>query len=153
MRNITDYTEQEIDALEEGRETDAIVSIEVMGIPPDKWNPPCAKHHSTDDASFNYGTWSGWCYDCNKIISEVEGEPERYSTDIGAAWLIGERMKEIGLNALYATNIATHVHGFYKTHDWGSDFWFYIAHASPLQRCKAALKAIRAMRIMENANA
>ena len=82
-----------IDEMPAGREMDALVAERVMGIPAEKWDPPCAAHHRTDDAERDPVLgWSGWCYSCGKPIDEVAGEPAHYSTDIAAAFEVLERL-------------------------------------------------------------
>ncbi len=69
-----------------GREMNAEIATRIMGLPESEWDPPCLWHHSTDDAEKDTEIgWTGWCYDCNKAVSEVAVEPHWYSTEKDAA--------------------------------------------------------------------
>ena len=63
----------------------------------------------------------------NKWASRVK----YYSTDITAAWQVEERIAELGLDYDYGVALARML----------PPIAYKIAHASPLDRCKAALKA------------
>ena len=82
-----------VDEMPAGQELDALVAKRVMGLPPEKWYPPCGLYHQTDDAEFDKGYgWSGWCYTCGTSIKDVPSLPPCYSTNIAAAWQVLEKM-------------------------------------------------------------
>lgn len=143
MRSIEQYTEQEIDALEAGPEIRALVARDVMGFEPMALEF-CFTH-------------KGDVY----VIAEnyTPRTPHKRfmpDSDIGAAYPIGERMKELGEARRYGYELSRMVsigeerRGNFLTA--GSERDYILAHASPLQRCKAALKAVRAQRMREVKN-
>ncbi len=134
--------------LDAGRELDALVAEGVMGIPAEHWAPPCVRYHSTDDAEWDWTRHesSGWCYSCSKPISEVPGEPPRYSTVIAEAWEVVEKLlagrwmvtvvgdsSEAGVEG-YEVNVWT-AYPRIRSVDATAD-------TAPLAICKAALAAI-----------
>lgn len=120
------------DTLKAGRELDALVAEKIMGLGPERWDPPCFWYHTTDDAEPR----SGWCYTCSKAICEVPGEPRRYSTSISDAWLVVEKM------AAHPTNWYFMVgpDGYLTAENGGSGFDI-CADTAPLAICLAALRA------------
>lgn len=143
MRSLIEYTEQEIDALEAGPETDALVAVEAMG-----WE---RKNESWYDGEGVEGTRfisldgvedtaSGWDDDCN--YDELDEIPH-YSSDISAAWLVWGRM------------ITEDLVGFVDALQYSLESvseYSLCKSLSPLSICKAALKAVRAMKLREVKN-
>jgi hypothetical protein len=82
-----------------------------------------------------------WNYQCRKCGMEdsnfvkklhVVGENKPYSTDIAAMWEVEEMIYQKGLAEKYITNLIL------ITGSTG----FHLVHASPADRCKAALLAV-----------
>ena len=107
-----------------GRELDALVAEKMMGWKyiPDK----------QERKSWISTLWVNW--------KDSKGTTQllvpSYSTSIAAAWLVEERIKELGLEPEYSealldlTDASEH---------------FELIHASPEDRCLAALKAVECM--------
>jgi len=75
-----------------------------------------------------------------------------YSTDIAAAWLVEERIEELGLVHQYCINLVMvtcdYEHDYHAILRMGrglyDDQLFNIIHATPEDRCRAALMAAEA---------
>ena len=64
-----------------------------------------------------------------------------YSTDIAAAWEVEQKIEELKLRARYVQHLVAAMLG--KEVDSDEDMWWLLAHASPLDRCRAAIKATK----------
>lgn len=62
------------------------------------------------------------------------------SEDISAAWQVEERIEELGITQRYAECLGAVCRVYLLRKDEWLDMWL-LAHATPLQRCRAALKA------------
>lgn len=126
MRDLIKYSEQEIDALTEGHETDVMVSRYVFGDVP---------VHNSRLGCFvtGYG-------------AEQRAIPQ-YSSDIGAAWLVVEKLQ--------ISVIPQHRAGWKVDTRADTQIPFVEAYdfSAPLAICKAALKAALAMKLREASNA
>ena len=69
------------------------------------------------------------------------GEPEKYSDDISAAWMLEEKIDELKLRHEYLKYIG--IPFFYRLSKPINtyDLWHYI-HATPLERTRASIKAV-----------
>jgi hypothetical protein len=63
-----------------------------------------------------------------------------YSSDISAAMLVEDRIKELGLEAEYARALCEQVNGVGMINNYAE--MFAIAHASAEDRCRAGLKVV-----------
>ena len=99
-------------------------------------------------------TWYSSCKNCGDVAPENEdilawnwGDPPiagcegypRYSTDIAAAYQVEERIEELGLWRKYCWELIKIVSA--KASDEMLQTW-YLIHATPEDRCRAALKAV-----------
>lgn len=121
--------------MDAGREMDALVAERVMG-----WaifthnegpNPPYWYREETDNHSFHLPI-------------------PKFSTDIAAAYAMEERIEELGLTERYIVELARIACGYdglpetlirlqrglYEDQIWA------MVHASPADRCRAALRAV-----------
>lgn len=64
-----------------------------------------------------------------------------YSADISAAMEVENRIEELGLEASYARELAKGTPHWLFASDEAT--WWHVAHATPEQRCRAALVAIQ----------
>ncbi|OMD66025.1 hypothetical protein BSK62_13235 [Paenibacillus odorifer] len=106
-------TREEILAMGIGNELDIEIAVTVMGRERDKFR-------------------SGWIR-----LGDLSTYPKQYSKDISAAWEVEERIKEMAIDApLYI--------GYYMTELQliVGNKGFDMVHATPEQRCKAALLAV-----------
>lgn len=114
------------------REIDALVAEKVMGLKPGKAH--------------------GVVYQDEPVIEyEFPGPKYRQfkpSTDIAAAWMVEEKLREIGAGLMSEYGIALvdllwddppSMDGMFRVGGLGI---FSVAHATPRQRCLAALKAV-----------
>lgn len=135
-----------IDEMQAGREMDALVA----GLMETK---PLARKTYRQLEKEDTGEYSCWTISSpnewweinidwgtvekNKIYDEVpEWEPAKEpSEDIAAAWAVEEKIKERGakMQVAYTTELILTV---------GSSWKFDLVHATPEQRCRAALKAV-----------
>ena len=105
----------------EGRELDAAVAERVMGVDKEQEIDLAILDPVGVTDSFRATIWAN-------ILPH-------YSTDIAAAWLVEERIKELGLESEYSeallniTDASEH---------------FEMIHASPEDRCRAARMAVEA---------
>lgn len=77
-----------IDAMEAGRDLDALVAESVMRLSKDDFLSICiVECHGTDDDT--------WCYNCHGLVDEQDKIPPAYSTDIAAAWQVVERLNAL----------------------------------------------------------
>lgn len=120
-----------------GRELDALVAERVMG-----W------------ADINQGTrkWTGIPpgrrSDTFSLAQFVA--VSHYSTDIAAAWIVTRKIKDLDLKHEYVVALVNIIFANVKggvecTMNWlkaTSDFAWLMIHATPEQRCQAALKAV-----------
>ena len=109
------------DEMEAGRELDALVAEKVMG----------------KDLRI---------YDCphtSPFVFCVCPYLPRYSTYIAAAWKMEEMIEQRGFNLQYTQALMSVLlfEGFAPECD--EELWWALIHASPFQRCRAALKAIQ----------
>ena len=105
-------TRDEILAMEPGRELDALVAEKVMGL-------------TTGPDSY---------FDCAYEADDAL----HFSTDIAAAWEVESTMNESKLRRVLYTNRLRDV----ILHEKGTCSDFDLIHATPAQRCKAALLAV-----------
>ncbi len=119
-------TEQEILAMQPGRELDAVVAEKVFG------------RLVTWNRAFQYLTDEEKKSDMRSFVTVPE-----YSTNISVAWEVEERIQLLGLSDEYGfqlylvTEAGEMVDGIHNINT------FKMAHSSPEQRCKAALIAIQ----------
>jgi hypothetical protein len=126
-----------IDEMEAGRELDALVAERVMG-----WKfIPLPKRNR-----------SGLCINCGRAVWDdprnrqtelgiCNEEDCRYSTDIAAAWLVEERIAELGLIDEYCIELNAIANAHWDDGKRQPQRWQLI-HATPEDRCRAALKAV-----------
>ncbi len=74
---------------------------------------------------------------------DVKALVPHYSRDIAAAWLVEERIEELGLVEKYCNHLASIVWS-YQAHPAPLPLKWYSIHASPEDRCRAALMAAEA---------
>lgn len=132
-----------IEEMPAGREMDALVAEKVMGYDGQhQW----IKNEDGEIDIFAYEVGScngpkcsicgyGYCHHCyRESPSKTCYDNMPYSTDIAAAWEVEEAIKEKGLEleAAYCVEIRL------LTTNW----MFDMIHATPKQRCIAALKAM-----------
>ncbi|MDN8590953.1 hypothetical protein Q0V21_19525 [Paenibacillus sp. 11B] len=113
-QTTTALTREQALALKSGNNLDLVVAIEVMGHEPGEFR---------DD----------WI----KLGPKFEGCPKRYSSDMSKAWEVEKKIKELRLQAKYCEALKRVVIG---TGEYVGMFDFI--HATPAQRCKAALLAV-----------
>lgn len=83
---------------------------------------------------------NGWTW----INKRVEWAPvENYATDIAAAMKAEDRIAELGLQGRYVINLAKIVDPRIKQDDAIMTLWWNLVHASPDQRCRAALQCVK----------
>jgi hypothetical protein len=133
------------------RQLDAEVAEKVMGLRVRfEKGEPCAWKGSQ---SGEWGTGEPFMWSVNDyIILKEDGTPEHayylhghrhsyrivppYSKEMWAAFEMEERIKELGLQDSYAKALLYFVSKPRESRDWS------LAHASALDRCRAALKTI-----------
>lgn len=122
---MPDLTRDLILAMEEGPEFDALVDVAVMG-------------HGYFDG--------GPCMRHDRLKQPA------YSTDIAAAMEVEGRVYDDGRGVVYI-NYLMGMAGQPERGDCSGDWfhWFSVAHATPLQRCRAALLATLEKNIQEQA--
>lgn len=130
-------------ALEAGRELDALVAGRVMG-------------ERVESRRFVFRNYGDWMYSDTADYDEgpcipvdaVKGYLPAYSTDIAAAWLVVEKMREaewcgaldsLGFDGAEWRCVLWATHG-----DDPTTFHHGRGHTAPLAICRAALAAIRA---------
>jgi len=121
-----------IDELEAGREFDALFAKQVMGWRQEYvWSIAGEKAHMWNEPEYLLPPGSD---DASKV-------PE-YSTDIAATWKMEEMIEQRGLNLRYTQALMAVLlfEGFVPEDD--EALWWALIHASPYQRCCAALKAV-----------
>lgn len=147
----------DVDKLEAGRELDALVAENVRGwhwvsylgvsvLLSPEWHLnydmqeglrfPSKREHIDGQWFVNTGVHpKEWDYDCYPPF-------KYYSTDIAATWEMEEMIEQRGLNLRYTQALISVLvsEGLAPEHD--EELWWALIHASPYQRCRAALKAI-----------
>jgi len=147
---MADLTRDAILALPAGPELDALVAERVLGIPPERWLSVCREQgHRTDDYEYDPsdGDESGWCYMCGVSVCEAQKCPPRYSTDIAAAWVVVEHLRErwslwVGpqsIGELWACEYTRSDQRQLFAFPGESDGPFVTAETAPLALCRAAL--------------
>jgi hypothetical protein len=111
-----------------GRALDAEVARDVM-----EWRNIHMERHGDDYP--HYGQPPKCAYDCVNVPP--------YSTDHNLAHAVEERIAELGLERKYASALQENV--LCAGSDWHGFAW-NLAHASPEQRCRAALAAVESAR-------
>lgn len=74
---------------------------------------------------------------------KCEWEPRPYATSIYYAFQVEDRIAELGLQARYVINLAKLVDPRVKQDDAIMSLWWNLVHASPEQRCRAALECVK----------
>lgn len=83
------------------REIDARIAVEVFGMPLPEWTPTHAEVSSAYFSSVGHPKWHDWPWEILYWGTDqpIKWEPRRFSTEIGSAWLVVEKMKELGWSA------------------------------------------------------
>lgn len=126
-------TEQEIDAMEAGRELDALVAEKIMGwkVVDGWWDMGDGRSWPVED----------WCDDYERVIQEAF----RPSTDMSAAWYAIERVEATGKWASSVNAVRDQSPNKWCTEFWPTDNWSprvisSYAETAPLAICRAVLK-------------
>jgi len=132
-----------VDSMVSGREMDAKIATEVMGLNV-KWE---ALPGSTRKAPVAYDNFKpkNDASDSQEIIHMMnlkQGVCQNYSTKISGAWQVVERMRSKGLDFVYDEDGDGKVAGFYRYghHD---DSSYCEGDMASLAICRAALRAVR----------
>lgn len=105
------------------------------------------KHEHVETISY-HGAY-GWvavlrCMDCDESPPFDRPFPQ-YSTDLNEAYKVEEKIRELGLAEAYSkalhTEIAESTPGYFTLNRSNDIDIFLVVHATPQQRCKAALRA------------
>jgi hypothetical protein len=132
----------EIEKMKAGAETDLAIALAVMG-----WETVTEDEDQPEQVPYHIGPNSEVFYprvaDLHPGLYPQQGLPP-YSTSIAAAWLVEEKISQVpALLQQYVVELANLLHVNTLQTDalmcYG-DLWRLI-HATPEQRCKAALKA------------
>ena len=113
-------------------EINEAVAVTVMGEKPEGFPSICiAEHHNMD------GSEEGeWCYTCVKLSSETKRVAWSYSTDLVQAFEMEEKIKADGNELRYSRLLIMCISEIAPI----ENIIWEAAHASPLARCRAALK-------------
>lgn len=115
----TALTREQVLALKPGNNLDLVVAIEVMG------------HEAGEFRD-----------DWIKLGPKFEGCPKRYSSDMSTAWRMESSFKQdVKLREAYAIELHN-VMGLMLHEPTTLENVYQIAHATPEQRCKAAILAV-----------
>jgi len=142
-----DFAALDIAALA-GRDLDAAVAEHVLHCGPDTWPRICeVEHHSLDDEVY--------CYTCGDSVSVQAQVPPAYSSDIAGAYVMEDALAMHELRDAYMDALLAIVDGEAQIfgsaiecdpYHHGGDGWevaWKLVHATPDQRCRAALKAVQ----------
>lgn len=137
-------------ALKAGLKLDALIAERVMGEPRPEYFPDHALELQLagNPIKSELGNWMLLCdYEEGDIPT---WRPIAFSADAAAAFLMEERIKELGLSEHYAnylveTVIPRSAFGFLNRGAYEKDI-FAVAHALPEHRCIAALKTAESRR-------
>lgn len=146
MRSLIEMSEKDIDALEAGPEVRALVARDVLGI---KMGRKMFKNRtgyrlewpSGESVHDNGTSYYGWGYNQNEETAEFYYPA--VDSDISAAWLVVDKMQSNGF-CFDADGDAKE-----KCFRFGVGQGIGAAKTAPLAICKAALKAVRAMRLRD----
>jgi hypothetical protein len=140
-----------IDEMQAGREMDALIAEKVMGISVQTFGDTCylvnycLKKENGDLYYFN-----GEC-PTRASIEEAKKLIPRYSTDLAAAWEVEEKIIQLDFINEYLEALQIIVNGVERGwtmtgiiigHTYTVEQTINLVHASPEQRCRAALKAL-----------
>ena len=129
----------DIDKLE-GREMDALVAERVMGCEKVYWRELNGNKQVFCDCLDEFDI-RGRLHEARN--ANIPMLLAYYSTDIAAAWLVEERIKELGLIEEYCMQLNRIAN---NTWDWRDGMknalLWQLIHATPEDRCRAALKAL-----------
>ena len=127
------------DEMEAGRELDELV-VSAMGWHISSWADETDGGYQLFDADGRYkAKWDAPEGFKHELAPRHRWSP---STDIAAVWKMEEMIEQRGFNLRYTQMLMTVLlfEGFTPEHD--EELWWALIHASPIQRCRAALKAI-----------
>ena len=108
---------------------DERVAMEVMG-----WHKEPNPMHKKDPVHYAPERWM-------LPNGDISGAPSRYSTDISAAWLVVERMRELGFTLRLREFESGHFSAKFVQDDIGRDFEAW-DHTAAGAICLAALAAV-----------